>query len=90
MPAGVVEAAEIFIVLAPLPGDAMLDGEKLAVAPFGNPDVVNEIADLKPVPAAVVSFTCVKEPVETVALVASLATKNAGTSTTRLRVCVPI
>jgi hypothetical protein len=37
----------------------MLDGEKLAVAPFGNPDVVNVMDDLNPVPAPVVSFTCV-------------------------------
>ena len=59
MPAGVVVAAEIFIVLIPFPGDAMLDGEKLAVAPFGNPDVVNVMDDLNPVPAPVVSFTCV-------------------------------
>jgi hypothetical protein len=54
-----VVPAEIFIVLAPFPGDAMLEGEKLAVAPFGNPDVVNVIDDLNPVPAAVESFTCV-------------------------------
>ena len=70
VPAVAVEAAEIVNVLLPLPGEAMVAGEKLAVTPVGSPVIVNETAELNPFTLAVVNITGVEAPGVTLAPVA--------------------
>ena len=67
VPAVAVEAAEIVNVLLPLPGEAMVAGEKLAVTPVGSPVIVNETAELKPGARAGGNVTGVEAPGVTLA-----------------------
>jgi len=59
-PVAVVAPTEIVKVEEPLPGAAIDVGLKLAVAPVGRPDAVNEIAELK-LPAIVVDIALFPE-----------------------------
>ena len=70
VPAAAVEAADSVKMLLPLPGAAMLVGAKLAVTPIGDPLTDNVIAELNPVPFAVVKVIGNDPPGATVALVA--------------------
>jgi hypothetical protein len=67
--AGVVPADNVK-VLWPLPGAAMLAGEKLGVIPLGSPLNENAMAELNPIPAAVVTVIGTDPPRATLALVA--------------------
>ncbi len=67
-----LDAAFSVRTLDPFPGDAMLDGAKLAVTPLGIPVADNAIADLNPFSAAVETLTIVELPAATVALVVAV------------------
>jgi hypothetical protein len=70
LPGVFVEAAASVKVLLPLPGAAMLDGEKLAVTPLGTPLTARAMAALNPVPPTVVVVIGTDPPRATLALVA--------------------
>jgi hypothetical protein len=61
-PTAAVEAAESVKVLLPLPGAAMVAGEKLAVTPLGRLLTDNAIAELNPFTVAVVKVIGVDPP----------------------------
>ena len=69
-PAAALEAAVRVSVLWPLPGAAMLDGEKAAVTPLGNPVAENAMAELNPLATEVVKATVADAPRATLALAA--------------------
>ena len=85
-PTGVPDATDIFRVLAPLPGDAILAGVKLAVTPFGNPLTDNAIADLKPFTEAVVRVIGSEPPAAMLTLEAVDVSVKLGTKTVRAMV----
>jgi hypothetical protein len=87
-PGAVPEAAASVKVLVPLPGDAMLVREKLAVTPLGSPLTDNATAELNPVPAVVVNVMGVEAPGATLALEALDASVKVGGNTVRLMVLV--
>ena len=72
----------------PLPGDAMLADAKLAVTPCGSPLTERVMADLNPVPPAVVRVTGVELPGATLTLVALDVRVNVVANTVRLNVWV--
>lgn len=75
------EPAASVTVLLPLPGDAILEGAKLAVTPAGNPATESEIADLNPFTAAVVSVNVLGVPAVTVTLEAPGLSVKVGATT---------
>lgn len=71
-------------VLVPLPGAAMLAGEKPAVTPFGRPLTDSVTAELSPL-LVVVSVILAGLPTITFALVTLDVSVMLGTATVRLR-----
>jgi hypothetical protein len=63
-------AAVIVSVLLPLPGAAMLVGERLAVTPWGAPVTDNAMAELNPLTTTVETVICIIPPGATFTLVA--------------------
>lgn len=63
-------AAVIVSVLLPLPGAAMLAGERLAVTLSGAPVTDNPMAELNPLTTTVETVICVDPPGATLTLVA--------------------
>jgi hypothetical protein len=89
VPADAVEAAVNFKVLLPLPGEAILAGEKLAVTPFGTPLMDRATAELNAFTRAVVKVMDAVAPAVTLALLApGVSVKLAGCEIVRLRVWV--
>ena len=72
-------------VLLPLPGAAMLVGEKPAVTLFGRPLTDSVTAELNPLMVAVVSVILAGALTATLALVALDVSVKLGTTTVRLR-----
>lgn len=68
-------------MLLPVPGDAMLDGEKVAVTPFGNPLTDSRIDDLKPLMPAVDTESGIEPPVVKTASVAPGVSEKLGVAT---------
>ena len=81
VPLGTFEAALSVSVLVPLPGDAMLVGEKLALTPEGNPIAESVIADLKPLAGVVVIVSVVDPPAAKDAVATLLASEKLGAAT---------
>ena len=67
--AAVPEAVDTVRVVLPVPGNGMVEGERLAVTPLGAPLTDNAIAELNRYRAAVDSTICVDLPDTTLALV---------------------
>jgi hypothetical protein len=85
----VPEVAVKVNVLAPVPGDAILGGAKLAVTPAGNPLADNATCDWNPFHTAVDSLIEAELPGATAALVALVVSeKLGGGKTVRLTACV--
>ena len=82
MAAVVPKAAARVNVLLPLPGAAMLVGERPAVTPLGSPLTDNATADLNPLNAAVVSVMGAVPPVEAVTVEALGASVKLGAPVT--------
>lgn len=70
VPGAFVELAVSVSLLLPLPGEAMLVGEKPAVTPAGSPLIDNATAELNPFTRAVVRVIGTEAPGATLALVA--------------------
>jgi hypothetical protein len=87
-PLNVPLAAVSVSVLLPLPGDAMLLGEKVAVTPFGSPLTESAIVDLNPLIELVFRTTAVELPEVTVALAEFAVSVKDGTTIVKLSVCV--
>jgi len=85
LPEAALEAAVSVSVLLPLPGDAMLAGEKAAVTPFGSPLTESAIAELK-FWTAVVNVNVAVLPTIRLPLDEFAVKVKLGTSTVRLRV----
>ena len=86
-PTTAVLPADNVNVLWPLPGVAMLVGTKLGATPLGSPLTDNAMAELNPVPPAVVTVIGIDPPRETPALLALSERVNVP-RTVRLRVRV--
>ena len=83
------EAAAKVNVAAPLPGEAMLEGARLAVTPLGSPLADNTTGDWNPFNTVVESLIAVEPPGVTVALAAFNASVKLGAGkTVRLTGCV--
>lgn len=76
MPVGVADPAVIVSVDDPVPGAAMEDGLKLAVAPEGKPDALNAIAESKLPEMVVVMVLVPDEPWVTVTEVGEAVIEN--------------
>jgi len=72
-------------VLEPLPGAAMLVGEKPAVTPFGRPLTDSATAESNPLTAAEVIVILADVPTATVALDALGVSVKPGVTTVKLR-----
>ena len=86
-PTTAVELAVNVNVLCPEPGAATLVGAKVAVTPLGSPLADKAMAELNPVPAAVVTVMAVDAARATLAVVALNESVKVPV-TVRLRVCV--
>ena len=76
-------------MLLPLPGEAMLEGAKLTVNPFGSPLRDKATADWNPFDTVLESLVTVEPPRATVVLVAfNASAKLGGGKTTKLIGCV--
>ena len=82
VPVAAVEAADTVNVLVPLPGAAMLVGARLAVTPAGAPLTDNAIAELNPVPFAVVNVIGTEPPGATLAALAPAVRVNVPATVT--------
>lgn len=82
MPATALVAMLSLKLLAPLPGEAMLAGENVAVTPLGSPLIENAMADRNPPSALVARLRGVVLPVDAVSVEASARRLKLGLAAT--------
>ena len=88
VPAVAIDAAARVKVLFPAPGEAMVEGAKVAVTPAGSPLIERAMAEFNPFTPKVLIVTGIDPPGVTLALVALADNVKLGVKTVRLEVRV--